>query len=58
MIAKMLCVKASLISTKLLSEEDKDDMLNGLISVDSLITHVRVWIENGMQDYVGRKWRG
>jgi hypothetical protein len=51
MIGKMMCVKAELISTRLLSKDDKDDMLNGLIPTDSLINHVKVWIENDMRDY-------
>lgn len=51
MIAKMLCVKAELISTRLLSAEDKKDMVAGLIPLDSLVTGVKVWISNGMPDY-------
>ena len=50
-IAKMLCVKAELISTRLLSPEDKQDMLNGHIPVESLITHVKLWMASGMPDY-------
>lgn len=56
MIAKMLCIKAELISTRLLSKEDKDDMLNGLIPVDALICHVKVWISNKMPDYANGKF--
>ncbi len=47
----MLCVKVELISTRLLSDDDKKDMRKGLLPVESLITHVKVWIENGMPDY-------
>ena len=47
----MLCVKAELISTRLLSKDDKDDMLTGLIPIDSLVTGVKMWIESGMPDY-------
>ncbi len=47
----MLCVKAELISTRLLSESDKQDMLLGLVPVESLITGVKIWMENGMPDY-------
>lgn len=50
-IAKMFCIKAELISTRLLSSDDKDDMVNGLVPIDSLVTAVRVWKENGMPDY-------
>ena len=55
MIAKMFCVKAELISTRLLSKEDKQDMLEGLISVEELLSHVKVWVQNGMPDYVNKK---
>lgn len=50
-VAKMMCVKAELISTRLLSKEDKDDMLAGLISEEVLVTAVSVWIKAGMPDY-------
>ena len=50
-IGKMLCVRADLISTRLLSNEDKQDMLNGLVPIDSLICHVKIWMSNGMPDY-------
>lgn len=47
----MLCVKASLISERLLSKKDKEDMLQGLISIETLITHVKVWKDTGMRNY-------
>ena len=47
----MLCVKASLISERLLSNEDKQDMLNGLIPIESLIAHVKAWQDTGMRIY-------
>lgn len=47
----MLCVKAELISTRLLSKYDKEDMVQGLIPIDSLVTAVKVWMSHGMQDY-------
>lgn len=52
----MLCVKAELISTRLLSKEDKEDMQAGLVPVDALITHVKVWIVSGMPDYSNSKF--
>lgn len=55
MIGRMLCVKAELISTRLLSKDDKQDMLNGLVPIDSLITHVKCWIAAGMPDYANGK---
>lgn len=50
-IAKMLCVKAELISTRLLSAEDKVDMQEGKIPVETLIVAVKVWMRAGMPDY-------
>lgn len=55
-IGKMLCVKAELISTRLLSVDDKKDMLAGKLSIESLIIHVKVWIEAGMPDYANGKF--
>lgn len=50
-IAKMLCVKAELISNHLLSKEDKNDMLNDEIPIESLILHVKVWMQAGRPNY-------
>lgn len=52
----MLCVKAELISNRLLSKEDKEDMLKGLIPLESLILHVKVWRDNGMPNYASGKF--
>jgi hypothetical protein len=46
-----LGVSPKLISTRLLSKEDKQDMLNGLIPDEALECHVKVWMDNGMPDY-------
>jgi len=46
-----LGVSPRLIATRLLSQEDKDDMLKGLISDEALEAHVKVWMEFGMCDY-------
>jgi len=46
-----MCIKAELISTRLLSREDKQDMLSGLLPIESLICHVKVWKEHGMYSY-------
>lgn len=51
MIGQALCVKAELISTRLLSKEDKQDMLNELVPVETLMTAVKCWIKAGMPDY-------
>ena len=50
-VAKVMCVRADLISTRLLSADDKQDMLNGDITIDDLLIHVKVWKENGMCNY-------
>lgn len=47
----MLCVKADLISTRLLSKEDKQDMLNGLVPDETLFVAVKCWMKAGMPDY-------
>jgi len=47
----MLCIKANLISTRLLSKEDKQDMLHGLLPEETLFTAVKCWIESGMPNY-------
>lgn len=44
-------VSPKYISTRLLDENDKDDMRNGLISYEVLLLHVRVWVNAGMPDY-------
>lgn len=44
-------VPPKLISEKLLSKEDKEDMLNGLVSFDTLDCFVKVWKEQGMCNY-------
>lgn len=54
----MLCVKAEIISTQLLNEQDKNDILDGLISDENLFLAVKAWKEAGMPDYVGRKDEG
>ncbi len=44
-------VAPRLISGRLLSKEDKDDMLNGLFTFETLDCMVGMWKENGMCDY-------
>ena len=51
LIAKKHCVKASLISTRLLNDEAKEDMLNAEFPMDSLEAHVKAWMDAGMPDY-------
>ena len=51
-IAIKLGVAPTLIATRLLSKDDKEDMLNGLISDETLVTAVEVWLASGKPDYV------
>jgi len=51
-----LGVSPKLISERLLSDLDKDDMLQGLISIESLIAFTEVWRDNGMPDYAHGKF--
>lgn len=44
-------VAPRLIYDRLLSKEDKDDMLSGLVTFDSLDKAVEVWMESGMGNY-------
>jgi hypothetical protein len=40
-----------LIATRLLSEDDKHDMLNGDLPLETLICTVKTWMDAGMPDY-------
>lgn len=44
-------VSPKYISTRLLDENDKNDMRDGLISYEVLLLHVRLWVNAGMPDY-------
>lgn len=46
-----LGVSPKLISTKLLTESDKQDMLCGEISDEALEAHVNTWMASGMPDF-------
>ena len=46
-----LGLSPKLISTRLLSKEDKQDMLNGLLPDEALECHVKCWMEAGMPNY-------
>lgn len=50
-IARSLDIDPALITTRLLDAQDKKDLQDGKIPIESLITHVKVWKENGMPDY-------
>ena len=44
-------VPPKLISERLLSKEDKDDMLSGLVTYSTLDFFVGMWKESGMCNY-------
>jgi hypothetical protein len=46
-----LGVSPKLISTRLLSIDDKNDMLNGLLPDETLFVAVKCWMEAGMPNY-------
>lgn len=50
-ISIKLGVSPKLISTRLLSKEDKEDMLSGLINDEPLETAVKCWMAAGMPEY-------
>lgn len=54
-LGKRLNVEPRLITTRLISEDDKQDMREGNLPVKSLEVHVKVWMENGMCDYAHGK---
>jgi len=45
-------VAPRIISSHLLSADDKSDMLEGLFSFETLDCFIRVWKEQGMANYV------
>ncbi len=47
-----LGVSPKLIATRLLSEDDKKDMVDGLISNEELEVAVRCWMQSGMANVV------
>jgi len=49
-------VKAELITTRLLSDDDKNDMMNGDLPIEALQTHVAIWVHYGMPDYRNAKF--
>lgn len=50
-IGLKLGVSPTLIATRLLSEDDKQDMVNGDVPIESLELHVKLWMDAGMPDY-------
>ena len=50
-----LGVSPNLISTRLLDDQDKVDMMAGDLTIDSLRAHTEVWRDQGMPDYANAK---
>lgn len=46
-----LGVSPALVATRLLSDEDKQDMQNGDLTIESLECAIKSWMFNGMPDY-------
>lgn len=50
-----LGVSPNLIATRLLSDKDKLDMLEGKIEISSLKCFIEAWMKSGMPDYAHGK---
>lgn len=48
-------INPRLITTRLMSEDDKNDMRRGELPIESLDLHVELWITSGMPDYAHGK---
>jgi len=44
-------VSPKLISERMLSDQDKDDMLRGVLSIEALEASTELWMASGMPDY-------
>ena len=51
-----LGVSPKLIALRLLDQESKQEMLDGVITAVILEAHVKVWMQNGMPDYANGKF--
>jgi hypothetical protein len=54
-LAKRLNIDPKLVTTRLMSEEDKNDMRAGNLPGKSLECHIKVWKASGMPDYAHGK---
>lgn len=50
-LGRRLNVDPNLIVTRLLSEDDKNDMRNGDLPINALKLHIELWIKSGCPDY-------
>lgn len=51
-----LGVSPALISNRLLSKEDKQDMLDGNLPVDAILVAVTLWKQQGFPDYANGEY--
>lgn len=54
-LSKEFCVRPDLITTRLLSEEDMEDLRTCNFPIDELELHIKLWIRAGMPDYAHGK---
>jgi hypothetical protein len=50
-ISRKLCIRPGFIAERLMSHEDKEDMLIGDLSVECLEVAVKLWLQSRMPDY-------
>ncbi len=50
-VAKKLCVRPKLITERLLSVDDKNDMRAGDLPIEALECFILAWMASGMPDY-------
>ena len=48
-------VNSQLVIDRLLSVEDEQDIIKGLISVETLKIHIKLWLETGTPHYSGKQ---
>lgn len=49
-LATKFKIDPKLIVTRLLDKNDKEDMRNGLLTIEVLESHIKAWIEIGIPD--------
>lgn len=54
-LAWALGVSPKLISLRLLNEQDKNDIRQGVLNYDALKLNIELWRDNGMPDYANGK---
>jgi hypothetical protein len=57
-MAEQFNIDPRLITTRLMSEDDKNDMRYNNLPYESLKMHIQVWIDKCMPDYVRKELEG